>query len=88
MHETGLIEDLIRKVESLVREHSGRRATVIRLRVGALAAADPDHLREHFEMAALGTVAEGAQLDIQVSEDLLGPDPGAIILESVEIETA
>jgi hydrogenase nickel incorporation protein HypA/HybF len=87
MHETGLIEDLIRKVESLVREHSGRRAVAIRLRVGALAAADPDHLREHFETAALGTVAEGARLDIEVSEDLLSSDPGAIILESVEIET-
>lgn len=87
MHETGLIEDLIRKVESLVREHSGRRANLIRLRVGPLAAADPDHLREHFQVAALGTVAEGAELEIHVSEDLLSPDPGAIILESVEIET-
>lgn len=87
MHESGLIEDLITKVESLVRENQGRRAAAIRLRIGPLAAIEPDHLREHFEMAALGTVAEGAELQIAVSEDLSGPDPAGIVLESVEIET-
>lgn len=87
MHESGFIEDLLSKVESLVRENGGRRAAVIGLRVGALAGIEPDHLREHFEIAALGTVAEGAELRIAVSEDITGPDSAAVVLETVEIET-
>lgn len=87
MHESGLIEDLLRKVESLVKENGGQRAAVISLRIGPLAGIQADHLREHFQMAAPGTVAEGAELRISVSEDLTGPDPASVLLESVEIET-
>ncbi len=86
MHESGLIEDLLSKVESLVKENGGRRAAAIVVRIGALAGIEPDHLREHFEMAALGTVAEGAELRCSVSEDLTSPDAAAVVLESVEIE--
>ncbi len=86
MHESGLIEDLLSKVESIVRENSGRRAVVIALRIGPLAGIEPDHLREHFEMAALGTVAEGAELRCSVSEDLTSPDAASVVLETVEIE--
>jgi len=87
MHESGLIQDLIEKVEKLVRDHGGRRAVSIQVRLGPLAALQPDHLREHFEMAAAGTLAEGAVLSITNSEDLGGPDPVGVVLESVEIET-
>lgn len=85
MHESGLIEDLIRKVERLVRAHGGRRATAIRVRLGPLALIEPEHLREHFEMAAVGTLAEGAALSV-VTAGIDDPDPLAVILESVEIE--
>lgn len=87
MHESGVIEELLRKVESLVRENSGRRASAVTVRIGPLAAIEPEHLREHFEIAALGTAAEQAELRIVVSEDLCGPEAGALVLESVEIET-
>ncbi|MEK7404197.1 MAG: hydrogenase maturation nickel metallochaperone HypA [Acidobacteriota bacterium] len=81
MHESGLIEDLLQKVESLVRANGGRRAVVIEVSIGPLAFIEADHLREHFKIAAPGTVAEGAELRVTVSED-----PSAVVLQSVEVE--
>jgi hypothetical protein len=37
-------------------------------------------------MAAAGTVAEGAELQVTVSEDLSTPNPHDVLLKSVEIE--
>lgn len=87
MHESGLVEDLLAKVESLVKQNGGRRASAIGLRVGPLAGIEADHLREHFAIAALGTAAEGAELRITVADRLEGPDAATVLLESVEIET-
>lgn len=87
MHESGLIEDLIHKIESAARENNGTRVTAVDLTIGAFASIEADHLREHFEVASVGTMAEGAELRIQVSDDPLGPDPQHITLQSVEIET-
>jgi hydrogenase nickel incorporation protein HypA/HybF len=87
MHESGLIEDLIRKIEAAARANGGTKVTAVDLTIGAFASIEADHLREHFEVASAGTMAEGAELRIQVSEDPLGPDPQHITLQSVEIET-
>ncbi len=88
MHESGVIEDLIRKIESAARENNGTRVTAVDLTIGAFASFEPDHLSEHFEVASVGTMAEGADLRIQVSDDPTGPDPEHITLQSVEIETS
>ena len=53
---------------------------------GALSHFTPDHFREHFERAAAGTVAEGAEVDVELSEDVTHPDASGVKLESVEVE--
>lgn len=87
MHESGLIEDLISKVESVARENAGRKVVAIEVSIGPLAAVEPEHLREHFEIASVGTLAEGAELRVRVSKDLSGENSAGVLLESVEIET-
>jgi len=87
MHESGLIEDLLEKIESVARDHSSRKVVRVVVSIGPLAAIEPEHLREHFAMAAAGTVAEGAELQVTVSEDLWTPNPHDVLLKSVEIET-
>jgi hydrogenase nickel incorporation protein HypA/HybF len=87
MHESGLIEDLLGKVEAVARQHSARKVVRIEVSIGPLAAIEPEHLREHFAMAAAGTVAEGAELEVIVSEDLSAPDLHAVLLKSIEVET-
>jgi Zn finger protein HypA/HybF involved in hydrogenase expression len=56
--------------------------TVVRLKLGPLAHIEPDHLREHFRDAVRGTRAEGARLEIAVTDEL-----HELTLESIDVET-
>ena len=87
MHESSLIPDMMEKVEAVAREHAARKVLVIEVSIGALAFIEPDHLREHFLLAARGTIAEGAELRISVSDDPLAADAHAIRLISMEVDT-
>ena len=86
-HEFSLINDLLRKIKVVADEQGSKKIVSVRLKLGALAHISADHLREHFEEAARGTMAERAQLEITVSTDETEPHAQDILLESVEIET-
>jgi hydrogenase nickel incorporation protein HypA/HybF len=61
VHELGIAEEVL----AIVAERSaGARVTRVVLEIGALAAVLPDAVRFCFDLAAEGTVAEGARLDI------------------------
>ncbi len=87
MHETSLIPDLLAKIEAVARENNATKVTAVDVQIGALAMIGPDHLVEHFIEAAEGTIAEGADLRVTVSEDLLDPEAGSLLLKAVEVET-
>jgi hydrogenase nickel incorporation protein HypA/HybF len=87
MHESGLIEDLIQKIEAVARQNSARKIVGVEVLIGALASIGADHLREHFQIAAAGTLAEGAELRVTVSDDLCDPNSTGVLLQSVEVET-
>ncbi|MBM3748625.1 MAG: hydrogenase maturation nickel metallochaperone HypA [Acidobacteria bacterium] len=86
MHESGMIEDLIAKVESLAREKAAHRVVAVEVSVGPLAGISGDHLREHFLIAAQGTLADGAELRVREPADPAARDPLGVFLESVELE--
>ncbi len=87
MHESGLIGDLIGKIEALARENSARRVIAVEVSIGPLAAIEADHLREHFLIATTGTLAAGAELRFREAADPTARDPLGVFLESVELET-
>ena len=64
MHEIGLCEGLLGAVETAA---GGRRVTGVRVRVGARHAVVKDAFQQAFGLAADGTVAEGAALDLVVT---------------------
>jgi hydrogenase nickel incorporation protein HypA/HybF len=66
VHELSIAESLIEQVETAVRADGAARVTSVRLRIGALAAIDADALRFGFDVAAAGTLLEGAALDIEL----------------------
>jgi hydrogenase nickel incorporation protein HypA/HybF len=75
MHELALAESIVR----IVTEHAGRgRVTKVNVQVGRLRQVVPASLHFAFEVAAHGTSAEGATLEIE--------DTGLTIL-CVECET-
>jgi len=80
MHEMSLLRGLLHQIEGLARRNAASRVTVVRLKLGPLAHIESDHLREHFFETARGTVAEGARLDIETTEEL-----HELTLESIDI---
>ena len=87
MHETSLIPDLMAKITQVARDNGARRITAVELSIGALAAIGPEHLREHFVEAAVGTLAEGADLRITVSDDPQAEEAFSVRLVAVEVDS-
>ena len=85
MHEFSLMADLLRKIEQLAKDAKTDKVRGVKVKLGALSHITPDHFREHFEAAIVGTIAEGATLDIEQSDDQGDPNAQDILLESVDI---
>lgn len=69
MHELHLMGQVVKAVEQALRKTETGKPSVVRIRVSALSHLldhDPSQLQSAFEMASLGTRAEGATLDIVI----------------------
>lgn len=66
MHETAIVTGLIRIIETQAAKHGATRVSRVLLKVGRLRAVEPQQLSSCFEMFAEGTVADGAELVIDV----------------------
>ncbi len=86
MHEHALMNDLMRKIEAEAAAEGGGRVTRIRVRLGALSHFTAEHFREHFEDAARGTVAEGAEVETELRTDPTEPEAQGVVLESLDVE--
>lgn len=85
MHEFSLIKSLIDKISSIAREQHASQIISLTVKLGALSHISPGHFREHFIHASRGTIAEGAQLNIEVMSDATHPQSQEILLENIEI---
>jgi len=86
MHEQSLMVDLMRKINTIGTEQQAKNIVRIKVKLGALSHISADHFKEHFVIAAKGSCAEQAQLDVEVLTDLNDPQAQEIILDSIEIE--
>ena len=80
-----LLNDLMNKIQAIAETENVEHVTKVKLKLGALAHISSDHLREHFEEAAVNTVAENANLEIITSDDTHAPDAQDIVLLSVDV---
>lgn len=87
MHEASLMISLMRQIRAVAEAEGASRVAGIKIWCGALSHMSRGHLAEHFKQVAAGTIAEGAELDVTVSDDLADPRATDIVLESVELET-
>jgi hydrogenase nickel incorporation protein HypA/HybF len=85
MHEYSLMADLLRKIQQLAEQAQANKVTSVKVKLGALSHITPDHFREHFEAAIVGTVAEGATLDVEQSHERHDPNAQDILLQSIDI---
>lgn len=86
MHESGIVRDLARRMEQAAAKAGASRISGAKIWLGALSQFSTDHFREHFEEEARGTLAEGAVLDIELSDDVLHPDAQHVIMQSIDLE--
>lgn len=86
MHEFSLISDLICKIRAIACEQDAKRISGVKVKLGALAHISEEHFHEHFVQAALGTPAEGARLEIEVSLDEADPNAQDVLLQSVDVQ--
>ena len=86
MHEQALMNDLMRTIAAQAEAEGARRVTRIRVRLGALSHFTPAHFREHFEDAARGTLAEGADVEAELRTDPTEDNAQGVVLESIDVE--
>jgi len=68
MHELSVCLSLLRQVERIARENNAKRVTRISVTLGPLSGVEPDLLRNAYPLAVAGSVAEHAELQIEVSD--------------------
>ncbi len=85
MHEYSLMADLLVKIKQLAKDAQADRVVSVKVQLGALSHITPDHFREHFAEAIVGTVAEGATLLVEQSSDPNDPNAQDILLQSIDV---
>jgi len=86
MHEFSLMANLLRKIERVARDNDARRVTSVTVRLGALSHISAEHFREHFVEGVRGTVADGASLEVETSDDTADPNAQEILLRRIAVE--
>lgn len=87
MHEASLISNLMKRISEMAKAENATRITAVSVWLGALSHMSKPHFAEHFEQAAAGTMAEGAHLEITLSDDAGHANAQDLVLESIEVET-
>ena len=85
MHEHALMNNLMNKILSLAEKEHATKITKVSVKLGALSHMSAEHFKEHFDIAAKGTIAENAAIDAEESLDLNEPNAQAILLKSIDV---
>lgn len=64
MHETHLIEPVIRGISQHAKEEGAKAVTRIRIKVGVLTGVSEESFKETFNVLSKGTILEGATLEL------------------------
>ena len=87
MHEASLMKNLMRQLEDIVKTENAKRVTGVSVWLGALSHMSAAHFAEHFEESSAGTLAEGAEVDVTVSDDPEDANAEQILIRSVTVDT-
>lgn len=66
MHELAVCQGIIEQVSSVARQHGARRVSAIKVQIGPLAGVEPQLLAQAFPIACAGTLAEAAELQMEM----------------------
>jgi hydrogenase nickel incorporation protein HypA/HybF len=86
VHERAVMTDVMNQIDLIAMQEGASRVTLVAVRLGALSHFTPQHFLEHFQDVSRGTIAEGAQIEAVVDDDLTDSAARDVILERMEIE--
>jgi len=87
MHEASLMKTLMRRLDEIAAAEKAKRITGVSVWPAAMRHMSPEHFNEHFEEPSDGTIADGAKLNILVSDDANYANAQEIHVRSVTVET-
>ena len=64
MHETSLIKEMLEVAARVQRDNHHRPIASLKVEISEFGGWDPDHFREHFAQATIGSDWQGVRLDI------------------------
>ncbi len=70
VHEAGIADRILDVVVAQAQQAGARRIIAINLEAGILAGVSEEALRFHWEQHAAGTAAEGAELNLTLTDEL------------------
>jgi hydrogenase nickel incorporation protein HypA/HybF len=68
MHELSIAQSILEIVETEMKSRPNARAMVVGVRIGAMAAIDPESLRFGFDASVKGTDLDGLKLELRITE--------------------
>lgn len=80
------MDDLMKKILLLAEKEQASKVTRVRVKLGALSHMSKEHFQEHFDIASQGTLAEGAQIEAEESEDLHDPNASSVVLKNIDVQ--
>ena len=86
MHEKSLMDNLIKKILLLAQQEHAVKVTKVSVTLGALSHMSKEHFKEHFDIAALGTIAQDAEIEAEQSEDIYDPNAAFVILRKIDVQ--
>lgn len=86
MHEASVMAGLMRRIDEVAKAERAKKIVGLSVWIGALSHMSAEHFAEHFERAAAGSAAEGARLDVTVSQDIGHANAQDILLDKIELE--
>ncbi len=86
MHEQRLMTGLMRQVREIAAAEGAQRVVKVTVWLGALSHMSADHFSEHFGDRAVGSLAEGAELECFASNDIHDPRALDVVLKGIEVE--
>jgi hydrogenase nickel incorporation protein HypA/HybF len=87
MHEASLMKNLMKQIDEIAQAENAKAVTEVHVWLGALSHMSAAHFTEHFEESSAGTIAEGAELRVVVSDDIRDPNAQAILLQSISVDS-
>jgi hydrogenase nickel incorporation protein HypA/HybF len=85
MDVSTVITEILDEIEKLASQNNAIEVINIKVKFGALTDILPDEFRDQFADASAGTIADGADIDIEISDDRDDPEAQSIILQDVEL---